>query len=251
MKIIENSLSSIPRVPMDIDDLKDLPFIPISPLPAKSFAMLICGAPGSGKTNLMMALLTSHSTKKKFKPTYYFKFFDRIEFISASIATLPNNFLKQLPDEQKHNKFTDEILVELVENMSKGDNDNNLLVIDDCIRDITRSKNLSKVYLNRRHITHNSEEDGNGGLSVITTSQKYSLMPLEFRNAQSDVIVFKSSNATEISRIRDELLFDLNKDQQEELFKMAWSEPYSFLYIKVNKPLKDKYYIKFDKVEFD
>ena len=250
MKIIENSLSEIPRVPMNIDDLKDLPYIPISPLPPKSFSMLICGAPGSGKTNLMMALLTSHATKKKFKPTYYFKFFDRIEFISASIATLPDNFLNKLPDEQKYNKFTDEILVEIVESMAKGENENNLLVIDDCIRDITRSKNLSKIYLNRRHITHNSEEEGHGGLSIITTSQKFSLMPLEFRNAQSDIIVFKSSNSTEINRIRDELLFDLNKEQQEDLLKAAWTEPYSFLYIKVNKPLKDKYFIKFDKVEF-
>ena len=251
MKIIENSLSEIPRVPMNIDDLKDLPYIPISPLPPKSFSMLICGAPGSGKTNLMMALLTSHATKKKFKPTYYFKFFDRIEFISASIATLPDNFLNKLPDEQKHNKFTDELLVEIVESMANGENENNLLVIDDCIRDITRSKNLSKIYLNRRHCTHNSEEEGHGGLSIITTSQKFSLMPLEFRNAQSDVIVFKSSNSTEINRIRDELLFDLNKDQQEDLLREAWAEPYSFLYIKVNKPLKDKYYIKFNSVQFD
>jgi|TARA_B110001450_G_scaffold241753_1_gene251464 GTPase SAR1 family protein len=251
MKIIENSLSEIPRVPMNIDNLKDLPYIPISPLPPKSFSMLICGAPGSGKTNLMMALLTSHATKKKFKPTYYFKFFDRIEFISASIATLPDNFLNKLPDEQKHNKFTDELLVEIVESMANGENENNLLVIDDCIRDITRSKNLSKIYLNRRHCTHNAEEEGHGGLSIITTSQKFSLMPLEFRNAQSDVIVFKSSNSTEINRIRDELLFDLNKDQQEDLLREAWAEPYSFLYIKVNKPLKDKYYIKFNSVQFD
>ena len=251
MKIIENVISAIPRVPMDIDNLKDLPYIPISPLPAKSFAMLICGAPGSGKTNLLMALLTSHSTKKKFKPTYYFKFFDKIEFISASIATLPDNFLKQLPDEQKHNKFSDDLLIDIVNQMADGENDNNLLVLDDVIRDITRSKNLSKIYLNRRHLTHNKEEEGHGGMSIITTSQKFSLLPLEFRNAMSDVIVFKSSNSSEINRIVDELLYDLDKDQQKELLEMAWKDPYSFLYIKVNKPLKDKYYIKFDKVNFD
>lgn len=248
MKVIENELSKIHKMPCDVDDLSDLPYIPADPLPKKSFAFYIVGSPGSGKTNLLMCLLAG---KKKNSHLYYYKFFDHIELISASLATLPNKFLKQLPDEQKHNKFNDNLIEELVEKMRNGENDNNLIVIDDCIRDLNRSKNLSKVYLNRRHCTHNTEKDGNGGLALMTTSQKYSLLPLEFRNAQSDFILFKSSNAMEINKIKDELLHDLNTSEQDELLRDAWSKPYSFLYIKINKPKKEKYYINFDRVIFD
>ena len=244
MKIEKNNISNIPKMPCDIDNLEDLPFIPSKPLPIKSFALYIVGAPGSGKTNLLISLLTSK------KPKYYKRFFDHIEIISESLQTLPKSFLKQLNEEQQHNKFDDDLIYDLVTKMKKNENNNNLIVIDDCIRSINRSKNLSKLYLNRRHITHDSEKEGHGGLAIITTSQKYTLLPLEFRNANSDIILFRTCNAMELNKIKEELLYDLDKELQDELLKIAWNKKYSFLYIKVNAPLEDKYYINFDKVIF-
>tara|TARA_R110000823_G_scaffold58440_4_gene140728 strand:- start:1173 stop:1907 length:735 start_codon:yes stop_codon:yes gene_type:complete len=244
MKIIKNKISNIPKMPCEVDNLDDLPYIPIEPLPIKSFAMYIVGSPGSGKTNLLIGLLTSK------KPKYYKRFFDRVELISESLQTLPKTFLKLLNEEQQHNKFNDELIYDIVTKMKTTENDNNLIVIDDCIRSINRSKNLSKLYLNRRHITHDNNKEGNGGLAIITTSQKYTLLPLEFRNANSDIILFKTSNAMELNKIKDELLYDLDKDKQDELLNMAWKDKYNFLYVKVNAPLDDKYYINFDKVIF-
>jgi GTPase SAR1 family protein len=242
MKIIKNKLSNIGRAPMDIDNLNSLPFIPEQPLPPKNFAMMLVGSPGSGKTNLMLQLLMSHPTKKnKDKPRYYYGLFDSIVLISPSMATLPSSFLKKLDDDRTHMKFSDELITDIINNMYEGANVNNLLVLDDCIRDLSRSKNLSKVFLNRRH---------NASLSIIVTNQKYSLLPLEFRNSLSDIIIFKCSNKNEINRIKDEIMFDLDSSMQDLLLEQAWSEPYSFLYVKPNKPLQDKYYIKFDKVEF-
>ena len=256
MKIIKNKLSNIGRAPMDIDNLNSLPFIPEQPLPPKNFAMMLVGSPGSGKTNLMLQLLLSHPTKKnKNKPLYYYGLYDRIELISPSMATLPSSFLKKLDDDRSHMKFSDELITDIINNMHEGPNVNNLLVLDDCIRDLSRSKNLSKVFLNRRHITHDpSQKDDdnpdNASLSIIVTSQKYSLLPLEFRNSLSDIIIFKCSNKNEINRIKDEILYDLDASTQDLLLERAWYQPYSFLYVKPNKTLQDKYYIKFDKVEF-
>jgi len=245
MKIVKNNISNIPKMPCDVDNLDDLPFIPTYPLPIKSFAMYIVGSPGSGKTNLLIGLLTSK------KPKYYKRFFDHIEIISESLQTLPKSFLKQLNKEQQHNKFNDDLIFDLVTKMKKTENNNNnLIVIDDCIRSINRSRNLSKIYLNRRHITHDPEKDRHGGLAIMTTSQKYTLLPLEFRNANSDIILFKTCNAMELNKIKEELLYDLDKDLQDELLKTAWSKKYNFLYIKVNAPLEDKYFINFDKVIF-
>ena len=256
MKIIKNKLSDIGRAPMDIDNLNSLPFIPEKPLPPKNFAMMLVGSPGSGKTNLMLQLLMSHPTKKnKNKPLYYYGLYDRIELISPSMATLPSSFLKKLDDDRTHMKFSDELITDIINNMYEGPNVNNLLVLDDCIRDLSRSKNLSKVFLNRRHITHDEsqkdeEHPDNASLSIIVTNQKFSLLPLEFRNSLSDIIIFKCSNKNEINRIKDEILYDLDASTQDLLLEQSWLEPYSFLYVKPNKPLQDKYYIKFDKVEF-
>jgi hypothetical protein len=109
---------------------------------------------------------------------------------------------------------------------------------------------LSQVFLNRRHCTHNSGAKGNGGLAIITTSQKYNLLPLEFRGACDHVILFKTSNASERKAIREELMQDLTKDEQDRLLEDAWARPYSFLLIKVNAPRADRYYIEFDSVIF-
>ena len=252
MKLLENDISNVPRIPISIDDISDLPYIPKEPLPKKSFAMYIVGSPGSGKTNLLLSLMLSHPTKKRKNiPKYYWKYFDHIEVISGSLQTLPDRFLNKLPDEQLHNKYSDELLEEIIEDMRAGENSNNLLILDDSIKDLKRSTILAKIFLNRRHCCHNSEKDGNGGLSIMTTSQKYNLLPLEVRLNQSHYIIFKSSNRQEVDAVRNELMTDLSKEEQEELLEMCWSKPYSFLMIDVNKPKKDKYYCKFDKVVFE
>ena len=67
----------------------------------------------------------------------------------------------------------------------------------------------------------------------MVTSQKYTLLPLEQRTACSHAILFKSANKQEIDRIREEIMFDLQPDQQDALLKEAWKEPYSFLFIAI------------------
>lgn len=246
MKIVKNDLSNVPKAPCDIDDLTDLPYIPAKPLPIKSFAMLMCGAPGSGKTNLLLSLLMSKGKKK-----YYRKFFDRIYLISGSLATLPKKFIEKIPEDQIFSEYNEDILIDIINGLKDGPNYNSLLILDDVIRSISRSRNLSKVFLNRRHITHNENEEGNGGLSVMLTTQKYNLAPLEFRNAMSDIIIFKSGNAQEINAIKSELMTDLSTELQDKLLKESWKEKYSFLMIKPNQDIQNKYYIKFDRVMFD
>jgi Cdc6-like AAA superfamily ATPase len=252
MKIIKNNLSDIPVYKSSVDNTSDLPYIPQKPLPVKSFLLYIVGSPGSGKTSLMMTLLTSHPTKKnKDKNLYYFKFFDNIFVISGSLQTLPNSFLKLLPEEKKLNKYSDNEMIDIIESLQEGDNDNNLLVLDDVIKDLNRSKILSKIFLNRRHITHNSEMEGQGGLAVIVLSQKFTLLNLEYRNAVSHFILFKTSNASELKRIKEEIMYDLDDDEFNELTKLAWKDKFSFIFVDLNKPKNEKYYIKFDKVVFD
>lgn len=251
MKVLKNKLSDIGRTPCDCENLKCLPFIPTAPLPPKNFAMAFIGVPKSGKSNLLSQLLISK--KKKSSNRYFRGLFDRIEFVSPSFATLPKSFTKLLPDEQFHTEYSDNLVEDIIESMYDSKNVNNLLVFDDCIKDINNSRTLSKVFQNRRHITQNNEDEDDtetASLSVMITSQKFSMIPLQFRNSISDFIIFKASAKPEINRICEELLYDLDIKVAMDLLNLAWSEPYSFLYVKPLEQLANKYYIKFDKVIF-
>jgi len=251
MLIEKNELSDVPKAPMNIDDLSDMPYIPAEPLPKKSFAMYLIGNPGSGKTNLLLSMFLSHSTKKRKKPKYYYKYFDKIYFISASLETIPVSFLKKIPEDQVFNQYSDDLMGDIIEDLKNGENENSAIVLDDSIKELKKSKILAKLFLNRRHCSQNSQEEGQSGLSIFVTSQKYTLLPLEVRGACSQYIIFKSSNSAEVNRIKDELMWDLDKETQDAVLDEAWKEPYSFLMIDVNKPRDKKYYKKFDRIIFN
>jgi len=254
MRIEKNSISNIPAFIQSIDNKSDLPYIPKKPLDnmCKSFFLYVIGSPGSGKTSTIQSLLTSHPTKSQpNKPKYFYKFWDNIFLISGSLQTLSNQFLKLLPDHKKNNEYTDDLLQEIIDELKEGENDNNLVIIDDCIKSLKKSKIITACALNRRHLTHDPEKDGFGGLSLMVISQKFTLLDLSLRNACSHFMIFKTSNFTELKRLKEEIMYDLTDDEFNQYIKIGWKKPYSFLFIDLNKPKKNKYYIKFDKVIFD
>ena len=250
MKIEKHSyLSQIPIIASDVDK-ENFSYTPFAPLP-KRFSLYVVGSPASGKTTLWTSLLLSHPTKSKTKtPRYYYRFFDNIEIISGSLQTLP---LKKfgLPESQLHNKYTDELLEGLIDEIREDENYNSLIVIDDCIRDLTRSKILTKTILNRRHCTQNSSKDDNASLSLMITSQKFNMLPLSLRSNMSHVIVFKTTNTAELNAIKDELLADLNKKQQDDLLNFVFDKAYNFLYIDVYAPRTSRYYKNFDLIAIE
>jgi len=88
-------------------------------------------------------------------------------------------------------------------------------------------------------------------LSLMITSQKFNLLALSLRCNMSHIIIFKTTNNAELRAIKDELMADLNPQQQDEILDLAWSEPYSFLFIDVFAPRNKRYYKKFDLIEID
>jgi len=252
MKILKNKiLTHVPPLKQSVDDLSDLPYIPAKPLTVKSPAIYICGFSSSGKTTLWNQLLLAHPTKKKSDiPRFYYRFFDRIYLISPSKDTLPLDKLK-LNEDRVHLKFNNDLIDSIIDNEKDGENLNNLIIIDDSIKQIKNNNKMHSLLLNRRHITQNPNEDKHAGLGIIVTSQKYNACDLILRNNFSDIFLFKTENSKEINAIKDELMQDLSKDQQNELLKKAWSKKYNFLLIKAYEGTPDRYYINFDKVVFD
>ena len=249
MKILKNKiLNKLPLIETVIDSNKDCPFIPTEPLPKNpSQFFYFVGAPGSGKSSTMVSMLMSK------KPRYYRRFFDKLFLISPSHPTLPKKFINALNEERIYDKYNEDLVKDIINDLKEGENENSLLILDDSIRDINKSKSsiLNKCILNRRHCTFNQNEIGNASLSIWIMSQKYNLLDLSYRNAASVVFLWKSENNKEKKAIKEELMADLDDKTAEELLKEAWKTKYNLLMIKVNEPTKDRYYINFDKVDFD
>jgi hypothetical protein len=148
-------------------------------------------------------------------------------------------------------KYTDEDLDEIIDAEREDDNLNNLIILDDSIKQIKNRASFHKLILNRRHITHNCEREGQAGLSVIVMSQKYNALDLIARTNMSDVILFRTENAKELRAIKEELMSDLSPEEQDAVLKIAWDKKYSFLYIKAYCGKEDRYYTMFDKIVFD
>lgn len=242
MQIVPNKEIKLKVVKQDIDDLdEDLKKIN-EPLSKKSGAYYIVGRPQSGKTSLWLSMLLT-------KNQGYYRKFDKIYLISNSLATLPLPLLN-LPPEQIFDGYNEEELFEILKNEKESKENNNILiVIDDCIKDL-KSKKFNKLILNRRHIIQNVDNPKTkSGVMIFITGQTYNLLELQVRKNMSDVILFPTSNSKELISIKSELMSDLNPKQQDEILKLAWSRPYSFLYIKMNNQMSTKYYSNFDLIK--
>jgi hypothetical protein len=241
MIIVPNKEIKLKVVKQDIDDLdEDLKKI-TEPLSKKSGAYYFVGRPQSGKTSLWLSMLLT-------KNQGYYRKFDKIYLISNSLATLPLPLLN-LPPEQIFDGYNEEELFEILKNEKESKENNNILiVIDDCIKDL-KSKKFNKLILNRRHIIQNVDNPKTkSGVMIFITGQTYNLLELQVRKNMSDVILFPTSNSKELISIKSELMSDLNPKQQDEILKLAWSRPYSFLYIKMNNQMSTKYYSNFDRI---
>jgi hypothetical protein len=106
--------------------------------------------------------------------------------------------------------------------------------------------------LNRRHILNKGDGKG-GSLSIWIMSQKFNQLPLIFRINTSSVFLLRSviQNTKEKACIVDELMADLNKEEVEEVFKLAFKKKYNHLLILNKKPKNERYYSNFDLIKFD
>ena len=249
MKILKNKiLNKLPIIETIIDSNKDSPFIPTEPLPKNpSQFFYFVGSAGSGKSTAMVSMLMSR------KPRYYRRFFDKLFLISPSNQTLPSKFIKALNEDRIFDKYSEELVRDIIDDLKDGQNENSLIILDDSIRDINKSKSsiLNKCILNRRHCTYNPDEEKNASLSVWIMSQKYNLLDLSYRNNASVVFLWKTENNKEKKAIKEELMSDLDDKVAEELLRMVWKKKYNFLMIKTCEPKKDRYYSGFDKIVFE
>jgi hypothetical protein len=198
------------------------------PFPNKLFSMLICGKPGSGKTNFLMNILN-----QKGKNRIYRKIFKHILIVSPSVSSLPEGLLEGIPPEQMFNELNEDVEDMINDNYnsyleSPNKNYSQLLILDDIAAYLKLKKNivfLNKMFFNYRHKR----------LSIILTSQYIYQVPKSVRANLTDVVLFEPT-VSELETIRKEFI-PMKKDKFIDFIKFIFREPHDTLYINERRQL--------------
>ena len=186
------------------------------PLPATAHAMLICGAPGSGKTSMMVSLLQEKQA--------YRKAFDQVFVVMppSSARSLKKNIF------ESHDKMYDDLDYETLENILEQtreltkENLNSLVIIHDfgaALKDNEIQRQLKELIWNRRHLR----------TSIWILVQSYISVPLQLRKAVSHLITYKPRNKIEFHKIFEELI-QLPKETAEDLLRFIFDKKYTFMF---------------------
>ena len=116
-----------------------------------------------------------------------------------------------------------------------------LVVIDDFADSPNfsrQSKLLHALYIRGRHVM----------ISMITATQVFNALSPIIRKNITDLYVYRLRNYKDLESLIEELSAIEDKKTLLEMYKIATSEPYGFLYIHmVAKSKKDMFYINFDR----
>ena len=193
--------------------------------------MAIIGSAGSGKTSMMVNLLTSTQAYKKAYHSVH------IVMPSHSVASLKKNVFKNHP--RMHDELTWSVLDGILESVKEDAEEkyNSLLILDDVtasLKDKSLQQLLKKTIYNRRHYR----------LSIMILVQSYNAMPLSIRKTLSHFLSYKPRNKKEFTAIFEELIF-LDREQGEALTRFVFDKPYQFIFADVNT---NQLYKNFDRI---
>lgn len=208
------------------------------PLPKTASFLGFIGAPGSGKSSLMMSMLTN--------PTMYGKAFHHIFFVcpASSRSSIAGNPWEKHDPLKLHDELSAQVLNLVLEfsKVASQEKQHTLLILDDCAAELKNKeveKLLKRLVYNRRHLR----------LTIWIMSQSYIAMPLSIRKALSYCIMFRPRNKRETEAIFTELLF-FPKEMREAIVNHTFPEgdTHGFLFMNTST---GNIYKRFNLLKFD
>ncbi len=113
------------------------------PLMQTSFLYLISGPSGSGKSNLLVNLLTKSGKSECGKNMKSYRgMFDHIVMVSPSAHTIQNKLMDTIPSEQRFDSLSPEVFDKVEELSENGveDDMHTLVVLDDVSSELRKKK---------------------------------------------------------------------------------------------------------------
>lgn len=190
----------------------------------QGFILGLIGKPGSGKTYLIKHLLSTLFSNK----------FSYVLICSPSAL----EYHDIVPKTQCHETFDMGWLYKMINmiNLSQqtSQNKNILIVVDDCIaevKDKIKDTKTASLFFNRRHLLW-----GNGIISILLTSQKYTMIPARFRSCLTNLVLF-SLSPFDMQKIFEESIVKFTKAQWFELISKVYEKEHNYLEIDIDKQL--------------
>jgi hypothetical protein len=202
------------------------------PLPASHHFMAICGLAGSGKTSLMLAMLTSKQI--------YCKAYHHVHLVMPEHS---RGSIKDSPFEG-HNKTYNELdwaalnKVKLAAETASKKKQFSLLILDDvgaALKDTTIQRLLKELVWNRRHLR----------LSIWILAQSFNSMPMAVRKSISHLAMYKPNNVKEARLLFEELVY-MDKEDAVELMDFVFDKRHDFLFVDI---AGGHFYKNFDLIE--
>ena len=191
------------------------------PLPQPPFSLVLVAPTKSGKSNIIVNLL---------KNSYfgYDDVFDEIYYISPTVGI--DDTLKSINEdddiikisEEDDLKLLDDILNDIVKNQKekpKEDRKHVLIVLDDCLDYLKKSKRLDSLPSYSRHYK----------ITIILTTQVYNALPTKLRKNTNCFIISKIYNNKDLINIEEEL--GANYHNFKENYNKATDKKYDFLFV--------------------
>jgi regulator of sigma D len=193
-------------------------------IPELPFNCCMYGKSACGKTNVLLNLMGFY--KKQFKNRLIIFTLSRNGSLYSLEKSMGAKIFNSIYDEEGIDR------IQSVLDFQKKRKENNeplkniCIIFDDYISDSIFSKRrsiLDKLYAMARHFR----------ISVITTSQQYTLLPSTIRRLSWYDCVFKiSNNAEKKLMISEECnAIDSNEEEFESIYNDCVKEPYSFMFI--------------------
>ena len=185
-------------------------------LPKHPFRCYIVGASGSGKTNLLLNLLT--------RENFYRNYFDRVFIVSPTALSLDESY-KTLEKNTKYKQGEDLLFLPCEVDALQA-------VLDDVVsfKKFTNSNELLQFSIMSRHYQ----------ISMFILSQAFHLIPKSVRLNMSAVIYFKGSAVETETLVEQYCPAGYRKKEFQKLVEDSTDAPYSFLFIDLNTPLVGK-----------
>lgn len=211
----------------------------LDPLPNTAHFNALIGSAGSGKTSLMVNMLTSKGMYKNA--------FDHVHMCCPknSIGSLKDDIWETHPADKMHDSLDfytlDTIHKKCTERARiKPEPETTLLIIDDMTVWLKKKEiedKLRELIYNRRHLR----------LSVWILVQSYTAMPLSTRKTLSHFCMFRPRNKKEAESIWEELMF-IPKKLGDELMAYVYRDTYDFIMGNCNT---GEVYRNFNKIDMD
>jgi hypothetical protein len=241
LKNIKDPLDII-AYPTNKKNIPQRPMMKADIIPRHPSAVIFNGKSGSGKTNLMVNLMSRPEfygkTDKKNKKSKYFD----VIFLFSPTANGGDDLVKflEIPkkriftdfDKTKLDKILD-LQNSIVEDKGLDKSPKMLIIFEDIQSDakFMANKSFLRCYIQGRHMN----------ISTFLCGQSWTLTPRKCRLQANNIFFFPSSNSEVDILLKEFCPPHTSKEQFLKMIKYATEKPYNFLHINMRKPPDERF----------